>query len=409
MLLRFRQRQRQPRRGRNSECDRKPKRSPVDRNRQEDWERKAKEKAKELADEAELELRGFADKAESGLKDLADKARAASRGDSSQEDAPQEPGETVALEARPEEVKTLYARILAAQCLVDGRLDPRELEYLYIFMSRVDLGQDSREEVRGSLNTEDGEEAGAAEGLALVEQVVAEVPGDEEEISVSLLKDMTQVSRADGVVAESEEETIRAVAEARFGERAERVIELARKTVEYEEALLKGDVEAGELEGHAKEIASVAAGAGIPITALFFSGSVVGLSAAGITSGLAALGLGGLFGLSAMVTGIGAVVVVGVAAYTGARWLLGGRERELAKQRENMIQEVIKRHQGAIEDLTEDVTGIGLKLAEYVSRSDHNESELARLRGELRMFNAALAELKQEKDNLADKSAQHAG
>lgn len=377
----------------------------MDRNRKEDLQRKAKE----LVDEAESELKGYADRAESGLRDLSGKARAAFRGDPSQEDTSQEQSETVALEARPEEVKSLYARILAAQALVDGRLDPRELEYLYVFMSRVDLGQDSREEVRSSLGTGDGKEVAAEEVLRLVEQVVAEVPGDEEEISVSLLKDMTQVSRADGVVTDSEEETIRAVAEARFGERAGQVIELVDKTVEYEEALLKGDVEAGELEGHAKEIASVAAGAGIPITALFFSGSVVGLSAAGITSGLAALGLGGLFGLSAMVTGIGAVVVVGVAAYTGARWLLGGRERELARQRENMIQEVIKRHQGAIEDLTEDVTSIGLKLTEYVSQSDHNEAELARLRGELRMFNAALAELKQEKGNLEDKSAQHAG
>lgn len=109
-----------------------------------------------------------------------------------------------------------------------------------------------------------------------------------------------------------------------------------------------------------------------------------------------------------MVTGIGAVAVLGVAVYAGMTWLLGGKERELAQQRERMIQEVIKRHQSAIEDLAEDVTGIGLKLAEYVSRSDRNEADLERLKGELQIFNAALAELQQEKGSLEAKSVQHA-
>ena len=337
------------------------------------------------------------DEAEADIKDLWGKARAAAKGE-----PPPDPNETVTLEARPEAVKVLYARVLAAQCLVDGRLDPREIQYLYVFMSRIGLGPDSREEVRRSLGSG---EVGSEDVVRLVERVAAEVPGNEEEIAVSIVKDLTQVSRADGVVLPPEEEAMLAVAKARFGERAGQVIELAGKTVEYEQALFKGDVSASELEGHVKEIAAVATAASIPITAVFFSGSVVGLSAAGITSGLAALGLGGLLGLSAMVTGIGTVVVLGVAAYAGVRWLLGGRERELAKQREHMIQEVIKRHEGAIEDLAEDVTGIGLRLAEYVSRSDQNEARLERLKDDLRMFNAALAELRQEKGDLEERSA----
>lgn len=351
----------------------------------EEWDKKATETIGEI---------------ESEIEELWGKAQASVKGE-----AQPRPTESVTLEARPEDVKMLYARVLAAQCLVDGRLDPREIEYLYVFMSRVGLDPSSREEVRRSLGMR---EIGSEEIVRLVEEVVTKAPGDEEEITVSIVKDMMQVSRADGAVLSSEEESTRAVAEAWFGERANQVIKLAARTVEYEEALIKGEVDLSEIERHGKEIAAVATAAGVPITALFFSGSVVGLSAAGITSGLAALGLGGLLGLSAMVTGIGAVVVLGVVAYTGVGWLLGGKERELTKQRENMIQEVIKRHQGAIEDLTEDVTGIGLKLAEYVSRSDQNEARLERLKGDLQMFNAALAELQQEKGNLESRSRQHA-
>jgi chromosome segregation ATPase len=106
-----------------------------------------------------------------------------------------------------------------------------------------------------------------------------------------------------------------------------------------------------------------------------------------------------------MVTGIGTVVVLGVTAYAATRYALGGKDRELARQREHMIQEIIKSHQGAIEDLAEDQSAIALKLAEYISRSDQNEARLARLKDELQMFTAALAELKQQKDNLQAQSA----
>jgi Tellurite resistance protein TerB len=315
---------------------------------------------------------------------------------------PKDPEKTFTLEVRPEEVKVLYARVLALQSLVDGRLDPREIEYLYVFMSRIGLSSDSRDQVRQALATKD---VSPADVVRLVEEVISAVPDNPEEIAASMIKDMVQVSRADNVVLPQEQASIELAAEAHFGERAPRVIELAEKTVKYEEALIDGKVSVGELETQVKEIVAVATAASVPITALFFSGSVVGLSAAGITSGLAALGLGGLLGLSAMVTGIGTVVVIGVTAYAATRWVLGGKDRELARQREHMIQQIIKSHQGAIEDLAEDQSAIALKLAEYVSRSDQNEARLARLKDELQMFTAALAELRQEKDNMQAQSA----
>jgi hypothetical protein len=86
----------------------------------EEWDRKAAEAV---------------DEAEAGIKDLWGRARATAKGA-----PPPDPNETVTLEARPEAVKVHYARVLAAQCLVDGWLDPREIQYLYVFMSRIGLG-----------------------------------------------------------------------------------------------------------------------------------------------------------------------------------------------------------------------------------------------------------------------------
>jgi hypothetical protein len=83
-----------------------------------------------------------------------------------------DPKKTFALEVRPEEVKVLYARVVALQSLMDGRLDPREIEYLYVFMSRVDLSSDSREEVRQTLATT---EASPEKIARLVEEVISAV------------------------------------------------------------------------------------------------------------------------------------------------------------------------------------------------------------------------------------------
>jgi Trp operon repressor len=58
------------------------------------------------------------------MRHLWNKARAALTKDPTPEDSKK----TLTLEVRPEEVKVLYARILALQSLMDGRLDPREIE-----------------------------------------------------------------------------------------------------------------------------------------------------------------------------------------------------------------------------------------------------------------------------------------
>jgi hypothetical protein len=100
-----------------------------------------------------------------------------------------DPKETFALEVRPEEVKVLYARVLALQSLMDGRLDPREIEYLYAFMSRVSMSSDSREEVRQTLAAT---EASPENVALLVEEVISAVPDNQEELSVSTIKDMVR-------------------------------------------------------------------------------------------------------------------------------------------------------------------------------------------------------------------------
>ena len=77
--------------------------------------------------------RGWPDLDPAELRHLWNKARA-SLGRN-----PKDAKKAFTLEVRPEEVKFLYARVQALQALVDGRLDPREIKYLYVFGSQDDL------------------------------------------------------------------------------------------------------------------------------------------------------------------------------------------------------------------------------------------------------------------------------
>ena len=137
-----------------------------------------------------------------------------------------------------------------------------------------------------------------------------------------LVRDLVRISRADRHAADAERERIVQVAELVFPESADNVVRATERVVIAEEEFASGKITISQLENTTKDVAAKAAAFGAPIAAVSLAGSVSGLSGAGITSGLAALGFGGLLGLSAMVTGIGTVVIGESHTFQGgADWL----------------------------------------------------------------------------------------
>lgn len=138
-----------------------------------------------------------------------------------------------------------------------------------------------------------------------------------------------------------------------------------------------------------KKAASGLTAVGIPIAAVYFSGSVIGLSAAGITSGLAALGLG--FG---MVPGIGVAIVLGVAAFYGTSWLLGiGKAKRKAvhqAERERRAQLVIRNLQDAVNDLVARIAN----LRDAAEQARKNQEGIDALNQRLRALQQLLARRK---------------
>lgn len=135
---------------------------------------------------------------------------------------------------------------------------------------------------------------------------------------------------------------------------------------------------------------------GVPIAAVYLSGSVIGLSAAGITSGLAAIGLG--FG---MVPGIGIAVLVGAGIFMGVSQLLdvgGQQEKErLMAERERKAQLVITNLQGALNKLIERVANLQTVAAD----AEANKEAIRVLTEKMRYLQQLVAKRKQANGNPA--------
>ena len=91
------------------------------------------------------------------------------------------------------------------------------------------------------------------------------------------------------------------------------------------------------------------------VAIVYLSGRVVGLSAAGITSGLTTFGQGRALGLSSMMTGIGTLILVGLGVYKGINWLMEGSKRDKESRCEIMLKKVIAKRQKAIANLTKNI------------------------------------------------------
>lgn len=299
--------------------------------------------------------------------------------------------EYVIVQDLPEALKECYLSVLVWLVYFDdGRIDERELCEMQVLMTQLECTADVRSAVRSYLETPQRLDVEAQ--IALILELDPSGTSDTMlALKCSLMKDAIRVSRATSESAAREQPAIQQLAEALELE-AEQVAFL-EEMCSQDEKILAGEVSDSQIVNGARAMAAQAAAVGVPVAAVYLSGSVTGLSAAGIASGLAALGLGGVLGLSAMVTGIGVAIVAGGAAYKGVRWVLGGSERGKASRRELMLQEVVRIHQGAIINLAEDISCFGQRVADLAAETDRNRAAIDRLSREVTLMSRSAGAL----------------
>ncbi|WP_459805945.1 hypothetical protein [Herbidospora sp. RD11066] len=354
----------------------------------------AVKRVSEVAGEAEVIARQSAEQVMAKVTEVKDSLSARSSTDDAD------------LSALSGDAKLLYCRVLVSLALVDDVLDPREIANLYLFASTIGLDADARSALRAEITG-----AGTLDATEKLSRELHDLLDEDqrEPVFTLLVRDLVRISRADRHAADIERERIVLVAGLVFPESAEEVVQATERLVIAEEDFASGKITSSELEATTKDIAAKAAAFGVPIAAVSLAGSVSGLGAAGITSGLAALGFGGLLGLSAMVTGIGTVVILGVAVHQGTRYLLSSGDREREKRREHLIQQVVKNHQQAMAELTDDISGLARRMEAHLAQTTRNEERLGKLRAELAAFQLALVNLQTSQEAFDRREPLHVG
>lgn len=301
----------------------------------------------------------------------------------------------VIVEEMPDPVKLAYLGLLVWFTFQgDQRIDDRELSELQVLMTQLRCSAELRHKVRAFIGQPDKLDA-----AALFADMQASTPsGSGQALGLSLVKDAVRLFRATAAGAAMEQQGVMALANL-VGVKPEQVGVLEDACMQ-DELILKGEISDSQITTMAKTFAAKASAVGVPVAAVYLSGSVTGLSAAGITSGLSALGLGGLLGLSSMVTGIGVAIVVGVGVYKGVQWIAGGTERDKASRRELMLQEVLRIHQKSIANLAEDVAYFAQTLVGLMVDAERNKARISKLTNELGMFATAIKLLREKETGI---------
>ncbi|MBW8350049.1 hypothetical protein K0H71_11380 [Bacillus sp. IITD106] len=311
--------------------------------------------------------------------------------ESKDQDLIDETDKIMILEDMHEDVKLNYVKAIVQFVMKENEeIDPKSLSEIQTLMAQLNFDAELRHKIRSYV---------AEPSLTineLLEKMIVNIPrGSETALEISLVKDMIRVHRAKGADTPAlEVESIVNLAKRYAID--ENQITVIEQGIKNDEKIMRGEVKDDQIIKNAKELSARAASVGVPIAAIYMSGSVVGLSAAGLTSGLAALGLGGVLGLSSMVTGIGVVVIAGVGVYKGIQWLTGGSERSKTQKREFFIQEIIKNNQKTINNLAEDVNFFAEKVVEIALEQEVNKQRLEKLGKELTIFTKALKTLQEK-------------
>ncbi|WP_214823587.1 hypothetical protein [Exiguobacterium sp. s28] len=283
----------------------------------------------------------------------------------------------------PETYKLTYLKVLANFTFVDDqKIDAQEYSELMSLVTRIHLSSDYRLQLRGYLSNPDEH----TPTIALIDELrILSTTIDFSIVEKSLFKDLLYLFKL--------KRPLSAWFENKFLEELKEVLSISREEIELISSAIQSDEDIltfrkndSEIAKSMKDLAAKAAAVGVPLTAIYLSGSVVGLSAAGLTSGLASLGMGGLLGFSSMFTGIGVLVVIGVGTYQGLKKITGMKDIENNKQREFMLQAIIRNTQQTLNCLLEDINEISNRLVVAIQQGNANSEKINQLSNMLQML-----------------------
>lgn len=277
----------------------------------------------------------------------------------------------------PESDRVYFYGALFAIATADGCLDKEEMDLIFGIMDLEGMSESAKRQVQSYIIEP-----------PLLEECLEALSTADEKLRFGLMVNLIDTALANDEMDANERKAIQ-LAQQKLGVTNQQV-EAIEKFVREMRRIRDRGLDDNQAADAAKTAAAGLSAVGVPIAAVYFSGSVIGLSAAGITSGLAALGLG--FG---MVPGIGVAVILGAGIFWGVTQLLdtGGtraKEEEMLK-RERKAQLVIQNLQGTLDRLIERTDN----LQKAATDAETNREAIRILTEKMRYLQQLLAKRKQ--------------
>ncbi len=302
----------------------------------------------------------------------------------------------ISLSEMSEALKVAYIKVVINMAYFNnGKPSEKALSEIQLLMTRLELNSESRFVIMEYLLSDDERD----DLESLIQTIDKEcIPSHNESVIFSLVKDLYSIfmSMNNG----NHDDFLFFKNNRLLFKIDDKKVRFILKALETDFKMLKGDVNDDMLTRYIKELSAKAGAVGVPFAAVYLSGSVVGMSAAGLTSGLATLGLGGLLGFSSMATGIGVAVLIGVGTYKGIRQLTGANELDKIKRREIMLNEVIKQTQLTISYLIKDINFIVVKLNECINNIEKQDKKFKNLIEKQGRLILVMGELRKKCDGL---------
>ncbi|EFN9662980.1 hypothetical protein HVW53_16115 [Escherichia coli] len=302
----------------------------------------------------------------------------------------------ISLSEMSEALKVAYIKVVINMAhFNNGKPSEKTLSEIQLLMTRLELNSESRFVIMEYLLSDNERD----DLESLIQKIDKEcIPSHNESVIFSLVKDLYSIfmSMNNG----NHDDFLFFKNNRLLFKIDDKKVRFILKALETDFKMFKGDVNDDTLTHYIKELSAKAGAVGVPLAAVYLSGSVVGMSAAGLTSGLATLGLGGLLGFSSMATGVGVAVLIGVGTYKGIRQLTGANELDKIKRREIMLNEVIKQTQLTISYLIKDINFIVVKLNECINNIEKQDKKFKSLIEKQGRLILVMGELREKCDGL---------
>jgi len=196
-----------------------------------------------------------------------------------------------------------------AMANADGVIDNTEVVAIFECLDVSNLSADGQQQVRSYLVEPPD-----------LRTCLDQLTGADNELRYGLMLRLVEVALADEVVMPGEDKAL-GIGRELLGVSSVQQ-EAMRDFLQQVDAVRARGVDDVQASDSLKSAAATLTGMGVPAAAIFFSGNVASLGGAGLTAGLAALGLG--FGL---VPGLGMAMLLGATSFMAASWALGTGRR----------------------------------------------------------------------------------